>query len=747
MDSEYLSVEGKDVEPEALTVALAIDFVKAVVNADFCTLIGCKITDDNIHIVIFETDVECPQNPVNDIRKRERIAVYFPDNEDIMPVVFALRSDFPAVTHINLTVNEFPRSLCIYEETYDVLKLKWTSVNFLEDIRGWLSLTAKGKLHADDQHLEFFLPQNIKPLIIPVEVIRSHAQSKPFPICVRSVTSEDKREIFIIEKGDFKQQQYALIPILGLPQTHRMLRKLPTNLLEFHNFLETAGVDLIKILREKIKQWHDDSELSGNNLNAGILNAQLIILCILPKKRGDDQQAESYDLYAYKIDKNLKTVGHEIGLWDYFEGTIGGLLGGIDESKKGAELTGELMNTIEGYDKEIAQLTTGLPVPFDPVILAVGLGAIGSQIVDNFLRMGYGYWDTIDNDLFLPHNVARHALSAGDIGYNKTERFKILADNIQPGIVLNSITADILHPAKDKKELLNKSYTEAEVILDMSTSIPVARKLASDIESPARRISAFLSPTGNDSVILSEDVNRTIPLNFLEMAYYRFLTSKEELANHLEKGKDRKRYGNTCRDISFRLPQDLVAIQSGILTRGIRDAINTEKATIIIWKKAEDSLSIQEFSYEPEKVHIAETNGWTVMIDDYLVNKLSDLRAQKLPNETGGVLIGSYDMLRKIVYIVDTIPSPVDSIEWPVVYIRGCRGLANDIEMVVKITDKMLSYIGEWHSHPKGASCIPSSDDKKAFIWLTTVMASYGLPALMMIVSEKTGIYLGQMED
>jgi hypothetical protein len=48
--------------------------------------------------------------------------------------------------------------------------------------------------------------------------------------------------------------------------------------------------------------------------------------------------------------------------------------------------------------------------------------------------------------------------------------------------------------------------------------------------------------------------------------------------------------------------------------------------------------------------------GWTIVADEYLEKKLKEIRIGKLPVETGGVLIGSYDMSRKIVYIVDTIP-------------------------------------------------------------------------------------------
>ena len=59
----------------------------------------------------------------------------------------------------------------------------------------------------------------------------------------------------------------------------------------------------------------------------------------------------------------------------------------------------------------------------------------------------------------------------------------------------------------------------------------------------------------------------------------------------------------------------------------------------------------------------------------------------------------------------------------------------------------MLEYVGEWHSHPEGIGIAPSSNDMKAFRWLTALMDVDGLLALMMIpgTGESCGTYLGKM--
>jgi integrative and conjugative element protein (TIGR02256 family) len=135
-------------------------------------------------------------------------------------------------------------------------------------------------------------------------------------------------------------------------------------------------------------------------------------------------------------------------------------------------------------------------------------------------------------------------------------------------------------------------------------------------------------------------------------------------------------------------------------------------------------------------VYRASLGGWSLVIAGSLLRRLGDLRGAKLPNETGGVLIGAYDLVRRIVYAVDTIASPPDSRERPTLYIRGCEGLAARVEEIVRRTDGQLEYIGEWHSHPDGHTCDSSDKDVNVFAWIRNHMADAGLPALMAIAGQ-----------
>ena len=139
---------------------------------------------------------------------------------------------------------------------------------------------------------------------------------------------------------------------------------------------------------------------------------------------------------------------------------------------------------------------------------------------------------------------------------------------------------------------------------------------------------------------------------------------------------------------------------------------------------------------------------WTLWTDRCFLDKVYAARIKKLPNETGGVLIGAYDMQRKIIYVVDYFLAPPDSEEWPTGFIRGYQGLNSRREEVKQITEGQLEYIGEWHSHPSGCNLNPSQDDRQVFDWLSKHMKTDGLPPLMLIVGDpgKYAFYLKKIE-
>jgi hypothetical protein len=273
------------------------------------------------------------------------------------------------------------------------------------------------------------------------------------------------------------------------------------------------------------------------------------------------------------------------------------------------------------------------------------------------------------------------------------------------------------------------------MIVDQSASVSVARSLAR-MDARARRVSLFLNPTGTDLVLLAEDKQRSVPLDVLEMQYYRALSAIPALAGHLRRPNERVRYGRGCRDVSVRLPQDHVAIHAAIGARALRSVAADDAARIHVWRLSPETMAVDAVQVPVAAPVVLTSGSWTIVTDDGVVSAVREARRLKLPNETGGVLLGTFDLERRIVYVVDVIASPPDSVEWPVLYIRGCQGLTNQLATVRNLTMDQVGYVGEWHSHPDGHSCGRSDDDRKVLNWLCDHMDAQGLPGIMLIVAE-----------
>lgn len=375
----------------------------------------------------------------------------------------------------------------------------------------------------------------------------------------------------------------------------------------------------------------------------------------------------------------------------------------------------------------------------------MGAGALGSQVIVTLARTGFGNWTVVDEDDLLPHNLARHALHGGYIGEAKAIGMAHLLKQLYPDAA-TAIVADVLSPG-NRADALQQAYGAAELILDISASATVARHLAIDVKSSARRVSVFLNPQGTDVVVLAEDKERRLTLDVLETQYYRAVNCEPSLQDHLIANHGKVRYGRSCRDVSTTMSTAKVTMHAGLAADLVQTAVAVEGATITVIRSQRGSLAITPVLIEPVRCFQQEIGEWKLILDGKLLDRLATLRQGKLPNETGGVLIGHYDLNRKTIYVVDTIPSPPDSAEWPSLYIRGSEGLLAQVQAVGDRTGGQLEYVGEWHSHPDGCPTLPSDDDLLVFAWLTEHLAVAGLPALMAIVGQQgsSSWFVGEM--
>lgn len=722
---------------------------------DYCWLRECRRFEmpgeegQTADVVVFDVEVEVGQRSVHDVRRLERIAALFRQDDSALPEVFALRDDFPLVPHLNALSplrTEFPRNLCMYDEPYFEVELNWTPAAFLKRIREWLARTARGELHAEDQPLEPLLVASPWSIMLPPDLFERE-EDGTLQIAVQGYVEDGLENRLLVTEWldethlDEKSLPCAVVTVEGSAQEHGIIRRIPFNLEELREFLEDAEIDLYAKLREQLGSWyehHEVEKLRGN---------RVIIVASLPKVREAGGVVEASDVWAFEIAETLDELGERFDLWqkDKQSGARGVVLEPSPDVA-GSEISLAPLNVCYAFSREMAAAQSVGKDPDARKVVGIGAGALGSQFFLNAVRQGWGEWTLIDHDRLLPHNLARHALPGLYVGRSKVDSLAHLAnETVWGGWVASPVVANVLAPGKRDEEV-EQALHEADIVLDTSASVAVERYLARDAQSSARRVSIFLNPSGTDGVMLCEDEERRCPLDWLEMRYYREIATRPELQKHMKPAQGQLRYARSCGDVSSVLAQDLVALHAATGVRACRSALEAGGSSILLWRTSETSVGIEHAEIEPYPALEHRVGDWTVVTDRWLMDKVVRERAEKLPNETGGVLIGARDMKRRIVYVVKSLSSPPDSTEWPTVYIRGKQGLRRRIQEIRHITGDHLGYVGEWHSHPRGHSPSPSSDDRRAFEWLSDILASEGLPATMLIVGESDSAWhVGRM--
>lgn len=743
MALERYQPDGKRIAASDLTIDRANQVAAALTWYPHASLIEVWRDADGEKIqeyLIVALDVELPQDTDHDIRPEEELILGFATVDDTCPTVESCRRDFPRVPHLYRTREDKPKSLCIYDDPWSEVRLGWTAASFLADIARWLAKTAVGELHQEDQPLEPFLLGGIHTLILPTDLfdeanrgsIYVATETEPIesgPMTLQLHPVSDKAELGNVRK-------IFCIVAQGEPAPLAAMHDAPSDLIQLIALFEHAGVDLYELLVEEINNIYECEAKPETN-------AGLLVVLQLPRVRKLGGPIERIETWAFAME-SIQAVAISTGR--YAKAKSGpGIVPLIVPQRNDAELQSidiEPVRTVHDIDRATARIYSGLdPSEKEHEVVLVGGGAIGSQVHSILSRMGWGRWSIVDNDTLYPHNVVRHRLGHHAIGYRKVVALSHTARIETPFNVLEAeYPQDIFEVASHDK--LAAQLRNADIIVDASASIAVARFVARSVEGPARRVSMFLNPSGTDVVFLAEDVDRVMTMDALEAQYYEAILNDARLEHHI-RAANTTRYSAGCRDITARIGQDYVATASGILAKQLRSL--PDSATASVWRMLDEgSIAKTAIPLSPVVEH--HDGGWQILVSANVVQKADRLRAARLPTETGGVMVGYFDIPRESLYVVDVLPAPPDSIEHSAAFIRGYSGLQAQMKQITERTGGQVAYVGEWHSHPDGAGLGMSDDDKELLATIADDMRVDGRPGVIMIVGSATQVRFHVMD-
>ena len=687
-------------------------------------------------IVIDAGDATIRRNNPGLIRRNERFAITV-DLLSPMPVVIkALRKDFPTVAHMFYVEPGTPKALCLYNASWFDVERQWTAERFIQRLFWWLKESSELRLHREDQPLEPLFFHSHYELILPANYCVAFKNSKA-ALSLECVSFEhNKKNILkatVVSKSVNSEPlaaKFQCVALLSDPIESDSMSAFPGTIGELIEKL--GGIGFNQKIFEAIYNLIPENGIPAN----GARDDKLLFLTYIPRMKNGELQR--HDIIGYVLDKSLFELAKALNVINFLNDKSHWfrtrLIGdskaySIDESWKSYYLLPVDVRIC--LDIEKAQNVSGIETntaSFNGVL--AGVGSLGGLLGQIWTRGAWGHWCFVDPDFLNPHNLARHVGYDHMLGWSKVEVLKSLTSEIYPS---NDAHCAVQCSIIDNNNEIKNALKMASLLVDVTASINVPRELSLRDDIP-RVASLFLTPAGNNCVLLMEDSDRHIRASDIEAQYYRAILNSEWGELHLTNHQGDIWVGGGCRDISVKLADDRLHLHAGILAKQLRRRIKIKEAQASIWHVNDLTDSISNYEIELHPVTKVKQGGWTVVYG--FINKIHEVRAKALPRETGGVLLGITDTKNRTLILVDTLAPPIDSSASPTHFIRGKEGLSDNLTTVRTRTANIVDYVGDWHSHPNGHGAKPSDDDKSLITHLAQTMSDDGLPALMLIVSD-----------
>lgn len=692
-----------------------VELREVIDTHDWVRLIEMRSSAD-FECLIAEFILTIPSRPVYDIRNRECVAILL-YRDSHLPSIYVLRDDFPKeMPHLNYTDDFGLENPCLSELPQSEQRLQWAPGRYLEQIRQWFEDSSMNRLHRDDQPLEPLFFSALLTIIIKAKHIAS-SESVLYIDMSKEGTAR-------VSDSDDEGTRDRVVVIKFPTRVHGRVWRRPATLSELARRLSIEDDELGQLISKSI--------ITSFHMKPFNLNKPPILLFHVGLSRYEGHDAEGEFLFAVRLQNVL--WANLIKCDEYPDLLISSY----------NEVTLKHIGVVRELITEELRACNGLHTPPRNVVV-LGAGALGSMTTLNLVRQGYIKDILIwDKDVLMPHNLARHTglsifLTSPKSAY-LSEMVKLI---VAPPTSSKFMVGDILYVTSFEALLGGDSESEnVDVILDLAASRPVTRHIAylqANSTSTVPVFVGYLNPSGEVLTMLMQ--SRVEPADLVTMEMESMLLAcDEQVLNHTYTQRvGSRRYGNSCTDISSTLMQSRLAMFSGILSEAIEDHTNASISKVISWVRQDGGVvaRVERECVPWHRAVLGETNAVTVHVHPRVVDEITGERTNHLPSETGGYLIGHWDPSKRALYVARAIAAPEDSEGTRDGFSRGSIGVQKTIEGYEKLSAGVLTYVGEWHSHPRNHATHPSTQDKKQVRQLRIRLLGMAQPGFMLIVGDK----------
>lgn len=625
----------------------------------------------------------------SNLKYREPIIIASPRNSDIESPEMTLnvypdRLDFPFTyfPHINPKEEGFPRSICLVRENFNDWYAEHTFEDFLCLIIKWFTDAKDGNLvktKEGDRWEPFYLGEpDLYYFRFPMFDNTLQTYDDPFQL-----TFEIDSKTF---KGPYDYKSDPDNGILGLLLYRGASRPLKTWIYD-----RPLTVGQLLNLIETYEVWNTDS---------------------LINKVRECRDKYEYIFLQIGFCRPINIIG-KTNKVDYicFKASVDAIVERKFDDK---------IQLVQIIDLPTPQFARGLSNTSEDVgskdIAIIGCGAIGSKLAYHLFRTGFEKLTLIDSDQMLPHNYLRHGLSMGGFLDNKA---KLLKEFLK--IMLPKFGGQIKSVEEDVIPKINSNSLHNDIIIDCTASAMLLHAMDDHRPDLSQSIVRFAISDGGKVGLVYFNSTKGVRLSDYYMYLLRICVTNSEYEEDFcqwfktesSYTLDKVRIGEGCHSNTMVLGDDLISTHAGIASNLIRNHnYNNQNNEIYLsfldydWPGSchTDRISLPDF-----KQYDVDSSEWKVRLPKDLEDliRVQSRRAGK--NETGGYLMGCWDIKRKVVYILHTfVPTDIRGTHSKLTL--GTGGWKNEIDRVQKLTSGSLRYIGDWHSHPKGSTKMSNID-------------------------------------
>lgn len=393
---------------------------------------------------------------------------------------------------------------------------------------------------------------------------------------------------------------------------------------------------------------------------------------------------------------------------------------------------------------ELLARTSGIPsAATSQSLVVLGCGSVGSKIVMQLGRAGFGSMSFVDNESMSPHNAARHALIEQTSVLAPPRKSALMKAAFESLSHLQSRAFDVdaVGLLVDPTQFAAIVPQDATLIVDTTASLQVlaaeTRSVALN-QSPARLARVAMYGQGRSVVVLLEGPGRAGRVDDLTAFLFECCRFVPELRASIAGDTSeptRIFVGENCRSLTMPMSDAVVSRSASLaglqLERWLVGGLPKE-ATLCAGVSDAEGLGMAWTcaSLGPTTVlDVADDGGWNIRILHTVVQAANADALHWGSLETGGALVGRISFENRTIIIAGIVDAPPDSVRETARFVLGTDGLVRDLRAANEASLGHLAFIGTWHSHPNGG--VHSGIDRKTLRGIAEEAG--GLPAVSLV--------------